>query len=257
MNTDPIANAARLLREAAEELKNCHTLEATGHDWTGEPEAKAAYDEHMATANALELWASSVDAGGVEPLRRRECLHQISEPEPAAVAGPSADVQAKIDSNIWDDFGDILPTLKAISRGDWFWGANSRCKYIEIRLDTRDGGCVLYDRDRVRISPEQFAFQAAGCLGKMDPWPAKNALAAPATQAVPAAQGDALDAAFEAVRHRLCGMQRYSFVLDDDGVVRRVEDRTGRWIEFDDAHELFDPVAVDAARSQAKEGGAA
>ena len=38
-------------------------------------------------------------------------------------------------------------------------------------------------------------------------------------------------------------------------VVRRVEDRTGRWIEFDDAHELFDPVAVDAARPQAKQGG--
>ena len=51
----------------------------------------------------------------------------------------------------------------------------------------------------------------------------------------------------EAVRKRLCGMQRYSFVLDDDGVVRRVQDRTGNWIEFDEAHALFDPVAVDAA----------
>ena len=80
--------------------------------------------------------------------------------------------------------------------------------------------------------------------------------AAPTTQAAPAAQGDALDAAFEAVRHRLCGMQRYSFVLDDDDIVRRVQDRTGNWIEFDAAHELFDPVAVDAARSQAMEGGA-
>ena len=65
------------------------------------------------------------------------------------------------------------------------------------------------------------------------------------------AQGDALDAAFDAVRQRLCGLQRYSFVLDDDGMVRRVQDRTGNWIEFDAAHELFDPVAVDAARSQA------
>ena len=66
------------------------------------------------------------------------------------------------------------------------------------------------------------------------------------------------DAAFEAVRKRLCGLQRYSFVLDDDGVVRRTQDRTGNWIEFDDAHALFDPVAVDAARAaQAKEGGEA
>ena len=70
----------------------------------------------------------------------------------------------------------------------------------------------------------------------------------------PAAQGDALDAAFEAVRKRLCAVQRYSFVLDDDGLVRRVRDRVGNWIEFDAAHELFDPAAVDAARAHAKEG---
>ncbi|MGX5662196.1 hypothetical protein [Diaphorobacter nitroreducens] len=105
---------------------------------------------------------------------------------PAAVAVPSEDVRKKIETNTWDHFGDILPTLKAISRGEWYWGANSRCKYIEIRLDTRDGGCILYDRDRVRISPEQFAFQAGGGVGKMEPWPAKNALAAaPTTQEAP------------------------------------------------------------------------
>lgn len=88
--------------------------------------------------------------------------------EPVA---PSEDVQKKIQSNTWDHFGAILPTLKAISRGDWYWGANSRCKYIEIRLDTRDGGCLLFDRERVRISPEQFAHQSYGGF-KMDPWPA-------------------------------------------------------------------------------------
>ncbi|MDH0423686.1 hypothetical protein ACMFLR_27590 [Delftia tsuruhatensis] len=79
--------------------------------------------------------------------------------------------------------------------------------------------------------------------------------AAPAAPAVDA-QGER-DAAFEAVRNRLCSLQRYSFVLDDDGIVRRAHDRTGSWIEFDDAHALFDPVAVDAAiAAQAKEGGA-
>lgn len=54
MTTNPIDDACRLLREGAAQLRNCHTLAATGHDWTGEPEAKAAYDEHMATADALE-----------------------------------------------------------------------------------------------------------------------------------------------------------------------------------------------------------
>ena len=55
------------------------------------------------------------------------------------------------------------------------------------------------------------------------------------------------DAAFEAVRKKLCTLPRYSFVLDDDGLVRRAPDRTGNWIEFDEAHALFDPVSVEAA----------
>ncbi|AFU45415.1 phage protein [Acidovorax sp. KKS102] len=63
--TDPIAHAARLLREAAQELQQGHTLRTTPNDWTGEPEAKAAYDEHMGAAAALECWAESIGAGGV------------------------------------------------------------------------------------------------------------------------------------------------------------------------------------------------
>ena len=71
-----------------------------------------------------------------------------------------------------------------------------------------------------------------------------------AAHAADSVQEDLLDAAFEAVRKRLCGVQRYSFVLDDDGLVRRVRDRVGNWIEFDEAHALLDPMAVDAARKQ-------
>jgi hypothetical protein len=66
----------------------------------------------------------------------------------------------------------------------------------------------------------------------------------------PAPQQEAQDAtvaAFEAVRKKLCTLPRYSFVLDDDGLVRRAPDRTGNWIEFDEAHALFDPLSVDAA----------
>lgn len=113
----------------------------------------------------------AIGAGGVSgPLMGRAAL--------SANAGePTEDVKQKIASNTWDNFGDILPTLKAISRGEWYWGANSRCKYIEIRLDTRDGGCLLYDRERVRISPEQFAHQHHRV--RTEPWPASNSLAAP------------------------------------------------------------------------------
>lgn len=103
-------------------------------------------------------------------LAGRASLAASAGSEPVA---SSEDVQKKIQSNTWDHFSAILPTLKAISRGDWYWGANSRCKYIEIRLDTRDGGCLLFDRERVRISPEQFAHQSYGGV-KMEPWPATD-----------------------------------------------------------------------------------
>ena len=91
-------------------------------------------------------------------------------------------------------------------------------------------------------------------------WAYRDEIWPRASQAAPAAPAmDARaerDAAFEAVRNRLCGLQRYSFVLDDDGLVRRAQNRTGNWIEFDDAHELFDPVAVDAAIAAQAQGGA-
>ena len=69
---DPIAHAARLLREAAEELRQSHTLSSDRNNWIGEPDAKAAYDEHLAAAQALEDWEAAIGAGGVSgPLMGR------------------------------------------------------------------------------------------------------------------------------------------------------------------------------------------
>lgn len=62
---DPIAHAARLLRETAEELRQEYTLSNYRNNWIGEPEAKAAYDEHTAAAQALEDWEQAIGAGGV------------------------------------------------------------------------------------------------------------------------------------------------------------------------------------------------
>lgn len=71
-------------------------------------------------------------------------------------------------------------------------------------------------------------------------------------EAAPVAQNTKeRDDAFEAVRRRLTKLRRYSFFLID-GNVRRVPDRSGRWIEFVSAHELFDPVEVDAAIAAVK-----
>ena len=66
--TDPIATAARLLREAAEELRQAHAYN-NSEGWENETDAKAAYDEHMAAAQALEDWELAVGAGGMQPLQ--------------------------------------------------------------------------------------------------------------------------------------------------------------------------------------------
>ena len=65
---DPIAHAARLLREAAEELRQSHTLSSDRNNWMGDCVAKAAHDEHFAAAQALEDWEAAVGAGGVQAL---------------------------------------------------------------------------------------------------------------------------------------------------------------------------------------------
>ena len=64
---DPITHAARLLREAAEELRQAHAYN-NSEGWENETDAKAAYDEHMAAAQALEDWEAAVGAGGVQAL---------------------------------------------------------------------------------------------------------------------------------------------------------------------------------------------
>ena len=64
---DPITHAARLLREAAEELRQAHAY-SNSEGWENETDAKTAYDEHMAAAQALEDWEAAVGAGGVQAL---------------------------------------------------------------------------------------------------------------------------------------------------------------------------------------------
>lgn len=89
---DAVGNACRLLRDAAQELAEGISVNGVP-DWKNEPETHGAYVEHITAAHRLEQWAVSIGAGGVEPLRRRECLHQIAEPAqaaPAAVAVPKS-----------------------------------------------------------------------------------------------------------------------------------------------------------------------
>ncbi len=61
------------------------------------------------------------------------------------------------------------------------------------------------------------------------------------------------DEAVEALRKAMCALPRYMFLLDSGIGVSRVEDRSGRWIEWDEVHKLLDHEVVDelVAKSQA------
>lgn len=54
------------------------------------------------------------------------------------------------------------------------------------------------------------------------------------------------DETVEALRQGLNDLPRFSFLLDSKGNVVRVPDRSGRWIDWQSAHEMFDTEMVDA-----------
>lgn len=55
------------------------------------------------------------------------------------------------------------------------------------------------------------------------------------------------DEAVEALRQALNQLPRFSFFTDGAGGVVRAQDRSGRWIEWQSAHEMFDAEFVDGA----------
>lgn len=71
----------------------------------------------------------------------------------------SPGVMERSQSNTWDNVRDFIKVWQARVAGQWEWFANSRCKYVELRVDMRDGGCIIRDREGVRISPEELAQQ--------------------------------------------------------------------------------------------------
>lgn len=65
--------------------------------------------------------------------------------------------------NLWDVFDAFAEVLRRarLPYGDpdrWSWAHNMECKYIDLRIDMRDGGCLIYAKGK-RISPERLAWQ--------------------------------------------------------------------------------------------------
>lgn len=58
-------------------------------------------------------------------------------------------------SNEWEhDIGAFAKLLQDNADNHW-WGMDTKLKYLNVRVDTRDGGFVLFDRDNNRISPDR------------------------------------------------------------------------------------------------------
>ena len=61
--------------------------------------------------------------------------------------------------NLWDKFEDFLKVYSAMKKNEWLWIRNTECKYVELRIDMRDGGCIIMNRDSERIGPDRLAYQ--------------------------------------------------------------------------------------------------
>jgi len=75
--------------------------------------------------------------------------------------------EKKLEKNIWENnLKEVLTfILKAVKipfyrkGATWSWLKNSNCKYVEIRIDMRDGGFIIKNRHGDRISLEDLKKQ--------------------------------------------------------------------------------------------------
>lgn len=83
------------------------------------------------------------------------------------LVGGEVDVEyeAKIARNSWEQsvFDNIIPaiqeTLDKVKKREWSWSRNMSCKYVDIRIDMRDGGAIMYSGGGGRISTDQLRYQ--------------------------------------------------------------------------------------------------
>ena len=72
---------------------------------------------------------------------------------------PNFSTTEKRAMNLWDHVDAFIEVYNKMKAGNWKWIKNQRCKYVDLRIDMRDGGCIIKDSDGKRISPEMLAWQ--------------------------------------------------------------------------------------------------
>jgi len=72
-------------------------------------------------------------------------------------------------ANVWDHIDDALEVIELARAGRWVWMENTQCKYIELRIDMRDGGCIVKDSKGNRIDLPTLRRQLTN--RQYTPWP--------------------------------------------------------------------------------------
>lgn len=79
---------------------------------------------------------------------------------------PSDNDKQRFVDNLWEEnLDEVMSFVKEAIKDPfegWQWINNSRCKYVDIRIDMRDGGFIIKDRDGKRISFDQLKHQYKG-----------------------------------------------------------------------------------------------
>ena len=68
-------------------------------------------------------------------------------------------IEEKEAINLWDHLDDFLKVYEKMKKDEWDWWRNPDCKYVELRNDMRDGGCLIKNREGKRINPEDLEYQ--------------------------------------------------------------------------------------------------
>jgi len=59
----------------------------------------------------------------------------------------------------WVDVNEVVNVVNKAKNDEWNWTKNIRCKYINVRIDMRDGACLVFDNDKKPITVNELLKQ--------------------------------------------------------------------------------------------------
>ena len=135
----------------------------------GRKQRQKALKDYKANTAACPVPAESYTGPKCLRCGAKDLQHEVHFPL-LSVCAPCLTLQPKLTSaeksnaNIWDKVGLIERVVEIAkqNRGDdgyWSWVMNTDCKYLNIRVDMRDGGCIVTDREGKRVGIDALNWQ--------------------------------------------------------------------------------------------------